>query len=100
MNKYQRKYKDKTKATHSYNKGNRTLQSKRYRKKYDKKVKATAKVNRCILKGLLVKPEKCSLCKKKGSIHGHHRNYNHPYIVIWVCSYCHNQIHKIVRIDL
>ena len=65
MNKYQRKYKDKTKATHSYNKGNRTLQSKRYRKKYDKKVKATAKVNRCILKGLLVKPEKCSLCKKR-----------------------------------
>lgn len=58
-----------------------------------KKVKAMTELNKAIRKGLLTKPLKCVTCKKPRRVHGHHKNYNKPLKVLWLCSSCHKRMH-------
>ena len=57
-------------------------------------VTARSKIMYAVQVGLLVKPEKCVLCGRKGRINGHHQDYDLPYAVMWVCSSCHKKIHS------
>lgn len=45
-----------------------------------------------IKRGLLIKPDTCSVCGKRGSVHGHHNDYAKPLEVVWVCARCHRKI--------
>lgn len=64
-----------------------------YRKTNKEKYIAHNKVNNAIRDGKLFKPEKCSICKKKKRIIGHHEDYSKPLDVIWMCQGCHKQHH-------
>ena len=70
---------------------------KRYKEKNrqrdPKKVKARNIIYRAIVKGEINKPTVCSLCGHDGIINGHHRDYNKPLEVIWLCTHCHHNVH-------
>jgi len=68
--------------------------TKRYKKKYPEKVYAKNRMQDLIKCGKVVRPEHCSLCGCVGIIHGHHPDYKKPEEVVWVCHYCHLELHK------
>lgn len=52
-------------------------------------------LNNAIKRGFIIKPNRCSICKEKTNrINGHHKDYNKPLKVLWVCSSCHKKIHS------
>ena len=59
--------------------------------------KAHAAVAKAVADGRLWRPSKCSKCRKKGKIHGHHRDYTKPLDVVWLCPRCHGAEHKGTR---
>lgn len=47
-----------------------------------------------IKKGILKRPIRCAYCKKKSKkIIAHHKDYNKPLKVIWLCLSCHKLTH-------
>lgn len=51
-------------------------------------------VARAVRSGRLIKPGRCTRCGVKGPLHGHHhKGYDHPLEVQWVCIPCHHVIH-------
>ena len=46
----------------------------------------------------LTKPPKCELCGVKCKPEAHHPDYTEPLRVIWLCSPCHKQLHKRLRV--
>lgn len=62
-----------------------------------KKDIARQRVRDAVRSGRLVKPDKCSRCLivfEKKLIHGHHhRGYENPYEIEWICIFCHNKEH-------
>ena len=44
--------------------------------------------------GKIVRPQTCSNCGWKGKPHGHHRDYNRPLEVTWLCRICHGCEHR------
>jgi len=96
MKKWQKKYKLKMKAEGKYNRGNRAAQSARYRQVRRIAVHAQRIAGYARKKGILVKPEVCSICGiKTNTIHAHHADYMKPLDVTWVCQFCHNWLHTI-----
>ena len=82
---------------------NKSYVQKYYRKWYNEKgrkrnaasVKAGNIVAMAINDGRLVRPNLCELCEQEhNSIHAHHKDYNFPLVVIWVCPPCHANIHN------
>ncbi len=58
---------------------------------------AYAAVARAIKSGKLIKPEKCELCGEVKPLEGHHyKGYSKEFrlVVQWLCSLCHDSIHK------
>ncbi len=52
-------------------------------------------VHRAVKSGELVKPDICSKCGVPGKkLDGHHKDYEQPLVVVWVCRKCHKQRHK------
>jgi len=47
-----------------------------------------------IKKNKIRKPIKCSKCKRKTKLQGHHLDYNKPFDVIWLCASCHKLEHN------
>ena len=64
---------------------------KRHKKKYSK---THNKLNREVKSGGVKRPTSCSCCKSKRMIQGHHRDYNKPLQVIWLCCKCHAFLHS------
>lgn len=60
---------------------------------HPKEKEASEKLNRAIKKGIIVKPEICSICNIKTKLVGHHDNYDKPLEVRWICQSCHKLIH-------
>jgi RNase P subunit RPR2 len=90
----QRKYKDNDKAR-EYGR----LRKREERAKdpaYKTKMDAHNELSRAIKKGIIKKPDTCSL---PGNEHGvriesHHYDYSLPLDVIWLCSRCHTRYHR------
>src|ERR1041384_4735634 len=55
------------------------------------KERARHAVNNAIQAGRLRKPKRCEDCGWKGTLHGHHEDYNKPLAVDWLCSICHGR---------
>ena len=51
------------------------------------------KLRNAVASGKVIKSNQCSICGVGGLIHGHHKDYNKPFEVIWVCPLCHTKIH-------
>jgi len=45
--------------------------------------------------GKLIRPNQCDACGKSCQPQMHHRNYNNPLKVIWLCSLCHGVLHSL-----
>lgn len=48
---------------------------------------------KALKKGILVKPEFCSTphCNNSEHIEAHHKDYNKPLDVTWLCQKCHSE---------
>ena len=57
------------------------------------KNRAHHEVGKAIQDGLLVRPDHCSECHRKGIINGHHNDYSKPLEVEWLCCSCHRKRH-------
>lgn len=66
-----------------------------YRKdeEFRKKERARGMVNKRLLSGKIVKPNKCEVCCSEGYVEAHHEDYDKPLEVVWVCKKCHENIH-------
>lgn len=50
-------------------------------------------VHYAVRKGRLTKPKECSRCGGKQRIQAHHKDYEKPLDVVWLCEQCHRQEH-------
>ena len=65
-----------------------------------KKAKAHAKFFYATKIGKIERPDKCTDCGKTekelgAKIHGHHKDYDKPLEVVWLCSSCHKKHHSV-----
>jgi hypothetical protein len=44
---------------------------------------------KALKKGVLIKPKNCQRCNKEASLDAHHKDYNKPLDVVWLCRECH-----------
>lgn len=66
----------------------------KYEDKNSEKRTAWGKVAYAIKKGLLEKPKECQICNLESRLDAHHKNYEKPLEVLFICRICHNAIHK------
>src|SRR6266850_1011440 len=59
------------------------------REHHPEKVAAWLAINRALASGKLVRPNRCSRCKKKCKPEAHHPDYKKKLEVIWLCGPCH-----------
>ncbi len=45
--------------------------------------------------GRINKPAECSSCGTGGRLDGHHRDYDKPFDVVWLCRQCHANAHRV-----
>ncbi len=69
----------------------------KYKLKYPNKIKAINAVNNAVVSGKLIRPKLCSICNENGRIEGHHADYSKPLEIIWVCKFCHMDLHYGMR---
>ena len=50
-------------------------------------------VTKNIQRGSLIRADTCMNCGHKGRTEAHHKDYNQPLEVIWLCRSCHKRIH-------
>lgn len=74
-----------------------------YRMRYPEKQSARLTLKRALQSGNVVRPDCCSQCgvsnpkrtDGKSALHGHHhRGYELPLEVLWLCHRCHNLAHQ------
>ena len=67
----------------------------RYEKRNPKKRKIHYMVNNAVRDGKLSKPDRCQKCGKTGCrIEAHHKDYDKPFEVDWLCRSCHAEWHR------
>ena len=64
-----------------------------YRTANPQKYTAVTAVGNTIRDGKMTKDVLCQFCGTYGPLHGHHRNYDKPLDVQWLCVPCHKQWH-------
>ncbi len=66
------------------------------RKKSPEKMRARSVFSKHVVAGKIIRPKVCSHCKRsdKKRIEGHHEDYIKPFDVIWLCTSCHQKLHK------
>ena len=62
------------------------------------KRKAQSLVQQAVLRGELVRPDTCELCRKPDDlIEAHHYDYSEPLEVQWLCKSCHAGLHGAIH---
>ena len=67
---------------------------RKYRASFPEKEFAHKQVAKALRKGLLVRPDKCTVCNLKRRVESHHEDYAKPLEILWVCKACHVSIHR------
>ena len=57
------------------------------------KYAAKGKINYALRKGTIAKTD-CTECGATEDIQGHHKDYDKPLEVVWLCRSCHQQLHS------
>jgi len=69
--------------------------AKNKRMLYPEKIRARELLNYHLKIGNIIKPNDCGNCRIKTSrLQGHHKDYNKPLEIEWLCIKCHNKIHR------
>ena len=68
--------------------------ARKYYRAYPERWKAKLCVQVAIKNGTIERPVTCSKCGCTGKIEGHHRDYNKPLDVVWLCRRCHMEEHQ------
>lgn len=68
-----------------------------YRKEKPLEFKARKSIYYALKRKKLNKPEECQMCNKAKPLEAHHKDYNKPLDVIWVCKECHGGIHLTLK---
>jgi len=76
------------------NKKKHREKQKIYNKKNPEKIKAENEANRKIK---IPKNQLCEICKKKSATDKHHQDYSKPLKVKFLCSGCHQRLHREVK---
>lgn len=63
-----------------------------YRNLYPEKYHARNLVHSAIKRGVIIRPNACSICGIECKPHAHHEDYSKPLDVVWVCVRCHRKI--------
>ncbi len=71
---------------------------RKYNKSNADKRKARYTISNAIAMGKLTRPDKCESCKQKRFVEAHHENYSKPLDVEWLCTKCHSEVCKKVRV--
>ena len=91
INKYKREWRKKDRAK---NLNKTRVYDRKYRNSRKEKQTCMNKVQWAIESGKLVKPSLCECCNSKRKLEGHHRDYNKPLEIMWLCYPCHGYIHR------
>ena len=95
---YYQKNKEKIKKRNSdWRKNNpekHQIQTETYRQKYPERRVGYNKTMYDVRSGKIDRPDKCSFCGKECVPEGHHKDYNRPTELIWLCVQCHTNIHN------
>ncbi len=68
------------------------LSARQWRQNHPEAYKAQTALNNAV-RDKRIKRCPCAMCGATKNIHGHHKNYNRPLDVIWLCAKCHNRLH-------
>ena len=68
-----------------------------YQQKYPEKAAAQNAVNNALRDGKLSRGTCCEVCWSDKRIQAHHPDYSKPLHVWWLCTACHNAIHRLQR---
>jgi hypothetical protein len=72
--------------------------AKKYKDRFPNKTNAWNILKEAIRINKINKPNECSMCNKNNiNIIGHHKDYDKPLDVIWVCEICHKELHKNIN---
>ena len=71
------------------------IESLKYRNKPRQKI--MNQVRWAVLTGKITKPKYCSCCGEIRKLNGHHKDYNKPLEVIWLCPACHRFLHTYLK---
>lgn len=76
---------------------NNRICSRRYRENKINRLKDAVRslVSHAVKTGKLIRPDNCSSCNVKCKPEGHHKDYNKPLEVIWLCKNCHEKLHHL-----
>lgn len=78
---------------------NHSKNNKKWILKNPLKHKAHTILNDALKSNKITKPLLCENCKKEKELQAHHEDYNKPLEVVWLCSKCHHELHKLKRIE-
>lgn len=51
-------------------------------------------VTKTVKDGVLIRPDRCSICNALGRMNAHHDDYARPLDVRWLCHKCHYNAHE------
>lgn len=66
--------------------------AKKWREDHPDAYRAQTMINNRIRDGKLIKGP-CAICGTSNHVHAHHKNYDKPLAVTWLCAKCHHRIH-------
>jgi|SRR5579863_7671037 len=66
---------------------------KKYKEKNRNKINARFRITNAIRRGKIKRGNKCQRCGIEGKMEAHHKDYDKPFDVQWLCFKCHKQMH-------
>jgi ribosomal protein S27AE len=67
---------------------------KKDRNKIRNKNHARVQLENAIRAGKIIRPNFCTSCGSNARIEAHHRDYDKPFDVVWLCRKCHGMEHR------
>jgi hypothetical protein len=71
--------------------------ARRARGTQDKFLFAHQFLSKGLARGLIQRPDSCSICGIACIPQGHHHDYTKPFDVTWLCRKCHAGIHRMIE---
>jgi hypothetical protein len=89
------RYRETQRRARLRNRDNIRAVQRRWKESNPLKCKAHGLLNKAVLRGEIIKLDKCEWCDNPHEhIHGHHEDYEKPLEVIWLCPICHHNRHE------